>query len=159
MKLILALALTAALFAGLFVVPIDGRTLWQRAQSRGLPQSAARSVSAGAHAALRWAEEKRDHAGDAAASPRKTPHKEVARAASPAAHAQFGEARYRNGPPAPGAAERDSEADDAAPATLDTHAAPAPAPGHDHIVAAPAQEKLGKSERQGLDQLIAAHGR
>ena len=57
MKLILAAAVAALLFAGLFLVPLSGRTLWQRAQARGLPQSAAHAMSHEAHAAVRWAEE------------------------------------------------------------------------------------------------------
>jgi hypothetical protein len=162
MKLILALALSGALFAALFVVPFSGRTLWQRAQAKGLPQSAARAVSGSAHAALRWAEEKRAHAGETeSASLRKGTHKEVAHASQPSTNSRFAEAHARNGGTAPGAVGSDpatiGERSDVTPATAPIpRAAPAhPPAAHDHIVAAPPAEQLTSGERQSLDRLIA----
>jgi len=158
MKLLLATAIAAALAAGLFLVPIAGHTLWQRAESRGLPRSAARAMSSGAHAAVRWVETKEPQPGAPDNMPgHKTAHHEVARAAQPNAHTQLPDARVRSVPAAPSAAERDSTPAASAP----EHALripPKAAPAHDHIVAAPPEEELSAGDRQGLDKLIAGAG-
>jgi len=159
MKLLFATAIAGALAAGLFLVPIGGRTLWQRAESRGLPRSAARAMSSGAHAAVRWVETKEPQAGAPDGMPgHKSAHREVARAAQPNAHTQLPDARARSLPAAPSAAERDSSPTADAP----DHALRAPpkaVPAHDHIVAAPPEEELSAGDRQGLDKLIAGAGR
>jgi hypothetical protein len=165
MKLLLAAALAGLLFAGLFLVPLQGRTLWQRAQARGLPQSAAHAMSSGARAAWRWAEAKR--AGSEEGAQHKSPRKEVARVgaasehpqpvehAQPGERSQLGEARYRNGEAAPTADKRDPSHAESTPSSAARTPPQSPSAAHDHIVAAPAREELSRGDRQGLDQLIA----
>ncbi len=170
MKLLLAVALAGALLAGLFWIPISGRTLWQRAQARGLPQSAARAMSTGAHDAVRWAQSKASH--EKANPPDGMPgHKPIRRDTAPDARAgdsrandavktQLSRAHYTNGPAAPAAsppsAPIDSSARQDMPRGRELARAPQAAPAaHDHIVKAPPAEQLSSSDKQGLDALIS----
>ena len=147
MKLLLATAISGALLVGLFLLPIGGRTLWQRAESRGYPQSAARAMSSGAHAAVRWAESKEPRPNPPENMPghRAPPRRDVVArvtppAPVPAAHPQIAATPTKLLPAAPSAAPV------------------APAAAHDHIIAAPPAESLSSKDRQGLDQLIAGAG-
>jgi hypothetical protein len=168
MKLVLAIILLGGCAAAALWVPYQGRTLYQRAEERGVPAatahavgSAAKSVGIAAGSALRWATTSK--APPAAAAAEKKSVAAVARKAE------------KKPVPAPAAAERK----DVQPAPV-AHAMPvvpkpvasekartlvlAPAPlvaqapaatGQDRIVRSAAPERISSGDRAALDQLVA----
>ena len=183
MKLVATLIVLGGLATAAAWVPLDGKTLWQRAEQRGLPETtaramgtAARTVGSAATGVYRWA----NGAGSS-----KTPAVRKAgesKAAPATAHAPSsvpsGAARAAAQPPAaarPAAARKVALApvvplapvatlkSDAAPAAVphakvsppEAVAAPAAEAGRDGIVRAAPPEKLSTGDRAALDQLVS----
>jgi hypothetical protein len=175
MKLVAAIILLGGLTAAALWVPYQGRTLWQRAEEKGVPSatahvvgSAARSVGTAAASALRWATSSK--APPAAPLPEKKAarkaEKSEAKKAAPAPlraepkDVQPAPAVARAAPapapapvvPKPVASER-ARTLALAPAPL--AAVPPAATGGDKIVRTTAPERISSGDRAALDQLVA----
>ena len=143
MKALIAMALLCALVAGALFWPVGGRSFWQRAGERGLPQATARLAARGLRSA--WDLVFRRHGGSAtpeapAHSP--TPPRRASRKAEPARVAA--------------ATGRESaHATQPTTSSIPVHAAGLVGP--DRIVAQPAKESLQPDDRQGLEKLLRAH--
>ena len=163
MKLVATLIVLGGLAVAATWVPLRGQTLWQRAEQRGLPSTAARAmgnaartVGTAATGVYRWANgsgpSKSAVPVRRAGEPRTAPA--AALRAAPQAAAQAPAAARpaaRKIALAPvGATEASPQ--EAAPTTA---AAPAAGPGRDGIVRASAPEKLSNGDRAALDQLVS----
>ena len=163
MKLVALVIVLGGLAVAAAWVPLQGRTLWQRAEQRGLPAAAADAVGFAARTAgtavagvYRWA---RSSAPSTHSTP-STPWRTAARRA--------GEPKAAPAPQVPAQPGAGSRAPVArklavapAPAALPTAApaqaaaAPVAEAGRDGIVPAAAPERLTGSDRAALDQLVS----
>ena len=186
MKLVAAIILIGGCAAAALWVPLPlswplsggGRTLYQRAQEKGVPAatakavgSAAKSVGTAAGSALRWATSRAGGKSPAPVQPIET--KPVARKAdkkpAPAPKPErTGSAAQEGAQPAPAAVAHAASAAPVVPRPVASEKArtlalaPAPlaaqapaATGQDKIVRTAAPERLSSGDRAALDQLVA----
>ncbi len=132
MKALLAMAMVGALVAGALLWPVGGRSFWQRAEDRGLPQATARLAARGLRSA--WDLVFRAGPGTPSApahpppplrrGPRKTEPLRTATAAAVSDRVQVRATGLAAGP--------------------------------DRILMQPAKESLKQDDRKGLEQLLRA---
>ena len=164
MKLVAVIILVGGCAAAALWVPLDGRTLWQRAEDKGVPSAAAhavgtaaRTVGTAAGSALRWAtSSKAKPTAPVAptektvkASPRKWERAEKKFVQVPAV--QQGDAEPAPVVPRPVASEKARTVALAQPLP----AQPPAATGKDRIVRTAAPESISSGDRAALDQLVA----
>jgi hypothetical protein len=185
MRLVAAIVITGGLAATAAWVPIEGRTLWQRAEAHGLPGTAARAVgtaarTVGTAAAGTWRWANSTSAARSVRRPGEAEHSPVgkagwhAKAGQGTGHAESAHgaaSRAAPGSPASSIALPAAGASPASPALaplVPGHVASAPrtlaaAPAappkhHDGIVPAAAPEELSDGDRAALDRLVGSAG-
>jgi hypothetical protein len=173
MKLVAAIILVGGCAAAALWVPYEGRTLYQRAEEKGVPAAtahavgtAAKTVGTAASSALRWATaskppapaqpaEKKPAARKAEKKPAAAPARPEQRDVQPApavAHAPVAAPVVAPVVPRPVASEK-ARTLALAPVPLPAQA-PA-ATGQDKIVRTAAPERISSGDRAALDQLVA----
>lgn len=157
MKALVAIVLLFALVAFALLWPVGGRSFWQRAKERGLPDATARLAARGLRST--W-DLLFDHNGSPPTRPapvapvrrpsRRVDQPRVATSGLAGSFARPGRTDRTGGP------DRTADRDAASGPDRTSERGAVPAAGPDRIVAQPARETLQQNDRAGLEKLLRA---